>query len=286
MAFKNIRIVADSVCDVPDDLLQKWRITIVPSYVNYGGNSHADDGVELVREDYYNALPTMTETPTTSAMSPEIAREGLQSAWDDGNTDHLIVITTPAKLSGIYNTMRLALQDFPSERVTLVDSGQLSMGIGWQVIIAAETAAQTGDVEQTIAAIERVRRHQKVWAGLDTLEYLRRSGRVGWATANIGQLLQIKPLVEVDDGEVEAVARIRTFRRMLDKLEALIREQAPIDKLAVLHVNNLAAKDELLHRLSDITPPDTMTGLIGPTLGTHIGPGSIGAAVLSKSWRE
>lgn len=286
MSFKQIRIVADSVCDVPAALIDQWQITIVPSYVNFGGHSYADDGVELVRETYYNELPTMRETPTTSAMSPAIAREKLLAAWDEGRVDHLIVITTPAKLSGIHNTMRLALQDFPTERVTLVDSGQLSMGIGWQVIVAAEVATETGDVAQTLDAIERVRQRQNVWAGLDTLEYLRRSGRVGWATANIGQLLQIKPLVNVNGGDVKAIARSRTYSRMLDKLESLIRAQAPLDKMAILHINNPQARDELLQRLSDIAPPETITGLIGPTLGTHIGPGSIGAAILSKSWRE
>lgn len=285
MTSKIIRFVTDSVCDIPEDLVKKWDITVVPCYINYGGHSYADDGVELVRETYYNDLPAMSETPKTSAMSPEIAREGIEAAWNDGATDHVIIITTPASLSGIHNAMRLALQDFPQDHVTLIDSGQLSMGIGWQVLVGAEVAAESGDVEHTLAAIQKVRRRQKVWAGLDTLEYLRRSGRVGWAVANIGQLLQIKPLVEVD-GDVTPVARIRTFSRMLDKLEQFVREQAPLEKLAVLHINNPAAEAELLDRLADIAPPDTMTGLIGPTLGTHIGPGSIGAAVLSKTWRE
>lgn len=284
MAPERIKFAADSVCDIPDELVARWDITIIPSYVNYGGQSYADDGVELMREAYYNALPSMKETPTTAAMSPEIAREGLEAAFE--GADHLIVITTPARLSGIYNVMRLALADFPQDRVTLIDSGQLSMGIGWQVLVGVEVAAETGDVEQTLAAIRRVQAQQKVYAGLDTLEFLRRSGRIGWAVANIGQLLHIKPLVIVKDGDVTPVARIRTFSRMLDRFEALVREQAPLEKLAVLHINNEAAHAELMERLADIAPPDTITGLIGPTLGTHIGPGSIGAAMLSKSWRQ
>jgi len=111
---------------------------------------------------------------------------------------------------------------------------------------------------------------------------LRRSGRVGWATANVGALLQIKPVVEVVEGDVNAIARVRTFNRAIDKLAVLVRERAPLEKLAVLHVNNPEASSILLDRLSDIAPPDTMTGLIGPTLGTHIGPGAIGAATVRK----
>ncbi|MBC7869356.1 MAG: DegV family protein [Chitinophagaceae bacterium] len=284
MTFKKIKFATDSVCDIPTEQAQKWDITIVPCFVNYGGRSYADDGVELVREDYYNQLTAMKETPTTAAMPPEVARLALEQAYD--GADHLIVITTPAKLSGIYNSMRLGLQAFPADRVTLIDSGQLSMGIGWQVLAGAEVAAETGDVQQTVNSIYRVQKHQSVYASLATLEFLRRSGRVSWAAANIGALLQIKPVVHVLEGDVSAKARVRTFGRALEALAALVREQGEIDKLALLHVNNPAALETLRGMLRDVLPQDTITGMIGPTLGTHIGPGAIGAAILKKGWRN
>jgi DegV family protein with EDD domain len=282
-SFKKIKFATDSVCDIPDDLVRQWDITVIPCFVNYGGISHADDGVELVRETYYRELPAMKETPTTAAMPPEVARTALERAYE--HADHLVVITTPARLSGIYNSMRLAIEDagFAPERVSLIDSGQLSMGIGWQVLVGAETAAKTGSVEQTLEAIRQAKQKQVVYAALETLEFLRRSGRVGWAAANIGALLQIKPVVEVVEGEVSATARVRTFNKALDKLAELVRQQAPLDRLALLHVNNLDALEGMRDRLKDILPPDTITGMIGPTLGTHIGPGAIGAAVLRKN---
>lgn len=284
MTFKRIKFVTDSVADIPEPLVKKWDITVVPCFVNYGGESYADDGVELVREDYYNALPDMDETPKTAAMPPGIAQEAIESAFNDA--DHLMIVTTPAKLSGIHNAMRLGMAEIPEEQVTLIDSGQLSMGIGWQVIVGAEVAAETGDVEKTIQTVKQVKAQQEVYAGLYTLEFLRRSGRVGWATANIGALLQIKPVVRVEDGEIDPVSRVRTFKRVIDKLADLVRAQAPLEKVAILHVNNMDAHDQLTDRLSDILPEDTITGLIGPTLGTHIGPGAIGAAVLRKGWRD
>ena len=282
MTFKKIKFVADSVCDIPAHLVEKWDISIVPCFINYGGESYADDGVELVRENYYRQLPDMKETPKTSAMSPEVARAGIERAYE--GADHVIIITTPAKLSGINNAMRLGAADIPSDRVTLFDSGQLSLGIGWQVLVGAEVAAKTGDVNETLEAIEKVKQQQKVYAGLYTLEFLRRSGRVGWAAANIGALLQIKPVVQVLDGDVDPVARVRTFKRVIDKIADLVREQAPLEKLAILHIDNQEAHDLLMDRLSDVLPEDTITGMIGPTLGTHTGPGTIGAAILRKGW--
>lgn len=283
--FKRIKIATDSVCDIPEELVHKWDITVVPCYVNYGGNSFADDGVELVREEYYKLLPSMKETPTTAAMPPEVARTALERAYE--GADHLIIITTPARLSAIHNSMRLAIHDaeFAEDRVTLIDSGQLSMGIGWQVLIAAEVAAATGSVEKTLETIHRIQETQVVYAGLSTLEFLRRSGRVGWATANIGALLQIKPVLEVINGDVEPIARVRTFGRAIEKLAELIRAQAPIERLALLHINNPAGLEELRATLKDIIPPDTITGTIGPTLGTHIGPGALGAAIIRQGWK-
>lgn len=284
MTFKTIKLVTDSVADVPDELVEKLGITVVPCYVNYDGQSFADDGVELIREAYYNALPDIKETPTTAAMSPDFAREMIEPAF--AGADHLIVITTPSRLSGIHNAMRQATSNLPPEQVTVIDSGQLSIGIGWQVILAAEVAAETGDVERTLAAIRGVQQLQSVYATLGSLEFLRRSGRVGWATAGIGNLLHIKPTVKVLDGEVSAIARTRTFSRALDYLADVIRKSGPLDRAAILHINNTDGMDELRSRLADILPDNTLTGLIGPALGTHIGPGSVGIATVNKGWKD
>lgn len=282
MTFKKIKFVTDSVCDIPAALIEKWDIGVVPCFVNYGGNSYADDGVDLKREAYFSGLLAMPETPTTAAPPPALAEEIILRSFE--GADHLFVVTTPAKLSAIYNSMRIALGAIPTDRYTLIDSGQLSMAIGWQVLVGAETAARTGSVEATLAAIERVRGNQTLYAGLATMEMLRRSGRVSWAVASVGSLLQIKPVVSVWDGDVSSVARVRTFSRVLDKLVEFAMQGAPYDKMALLHINNLNGAEELRARLKDILPAETLVTDVGPTLGTHIGPGAVGFAPVKQSW--
>jgi DegV family protein with EDD domain len=117
------------------------------------------------------------------------------------------------------------------------------------------------------------------------MEMLRRSGRVSWAVANVGSLLQIKPVVQVWDGEVTSAARVRTFSRVLDKLVEMALADGPYDKLALLHINNLSAVEELRARLKDILPAESFITDVGPTLGTHIGPGAIGFAGVKAAWK-
>lgn len=283
MSFQKIKFVTDSVCDIPKALIDQWEIGVVPCYVNYGGHSYADDGVQLNREQYFAQLLSMPDTPTTAAPDPALAEEIIQRTFE--GADHLFVVTTPKNLSAIYNSMRLALQSLPEDRYTLIDSGQLSMAIGWQVLIGMETAAATGSVEATRDAIMRVRKNQLLYAGLQTMEMLRRSGRVSWAVAGVGSLLQIKPIVGVWEGEVSSVARVRTFSRVTDKIVELAYEGAPYDKMALLHINNPNAIVELRERLKEILPADTIVSNVGPTLGTHIGPGAIGIAPVKVSWK-
>jgi DegV family protein with EDD domain len=284
MTFKKIRFVTDSVCDIPEDLVQKWQISVVPCYVNYDGESHLDDGKDLVREEFFRKLPSMKTTPTTAAPSVGLTEKAITEAAQDA--DHVVIITTPAKLSGIYNAMRLGASNLPPEKISLVDSGTLTMALGWQVVIGAEVAKETGDVEKVLQAIQKVRQNQKLYAALATMEFLRRSGRVGWAAAGIGALLQIKPIVTLDDGVVSRLAAIRTFGKAVEKLVELTREQAPLDRLAIMHANNLQGAQDLKKQLGDVAPESTIIIEVGPTLGTHIGPGALGVLPVSKSWRQ
>lgn len=281
---QRIRIVTDSVCDIPPDLIARWSITVIPCFVNFGGKSYADDGVELNREIFYRDLPTTRPYPTTAAPSPGIAEEKLRTALNDA--DHIVAIHVPSKLSGTLNVVRLAAESVAPDRITIVDSHTLTMGIGWQVLAAAETAERTGDLAQVLEAIERTRQNQKLYAAIATMDNLKRSGRVNALVANIGTLLQIKPIVSVADSDVQSVARIRTFNKALETLLSLVRAEAPLDKLAILHISNLAGAQAFQAQLKDIAPPDTLIVEVGPTLGTHIGPGSVGAATVSKQWRQ
>jgi DegV family protein with EDD domain len=284
MTFKKIKFATDSTCDIPPELVQKYGIGIVPAFVNYGGKSYADDGKELIREDFYQLLPTMPETPTTAAPPPGLAEKVATETFKDA--DHLVILTAPAALSGIYNSMRLGIANLPQDRVTLIDSGTVTMALGWQILVGAEVAAETGDVDKVLDAINRVRAHQKLYAGLATMEFLRRSGRVSWALAGIGALLQIKPMLEVKDSAVLPLGRVRTFGKVVQELLTLTRAQVPLDKLAILHANNPEGARDMHTQLADIAPPDTLLINITTVIGTHTGPGALGVALVDKGWRS
>jgi DegV family protein with EDD domain len=283
MTSKIIRFVTDSTCDIPPELVNKWGIGIVPAFVNYGGKSYADDGIELDRVRYYDEMPGMKSQPTTSAPSPALTEQIIKQCFE--GADHLVMLTVPATLSGIYNTFRLGASSLPQDRVTLIDSGTTSMGLGFQVLNGAETAGQSGDLPAVLDAIQRTRQHVKVYAVPETMEYLRRSGRVGWAAAGAAALLQIKAIVLATEGQVHSVARVRTFSKAVDKLVELVQNEAPLDKLVLLHANNLEGITEMTERLGAILPAETHIINVTPVIGTHIGPKSLGAVTLSKAWR-
>jgi DegV family protein with EDD domain len=284
MAFKKIKFITDSTCDIPRNLVEKWGITVIPVFVNIGDKSYADDGIELVREDYYERLPTMNPLPTTSAPSPGLTAQHIEKAFD--GADHLVIVTIPLKLSATYDAMRLGANNIPPECVTLIDSGTTTMTMGYQVLLGAEVAAETGDVEQVKAAIARVRANQKLVALINTLENLRRSGRVNFAAAGLGALLQIKPIITLDDGVVSTIARVRTISRAKDELVRLAREQAPLDRLALLHTNYLEGVEWMREQLADILPEETLVINVTTAIGTHVGPQCLGFVTVNKNWRN
>ena len=281
MTLTKIRFVTDSTCDLPLDIVQKYDIRVIPTFINYGDQSIPDDGVALSRADFYRELPTRTPFPKTSAIAPGQAEEVITQAFE--GADHLFLISVASKLSAVYNIMRLAAQKLPQERISLIDSKSVTMGLGFQVLAGAEAAAATGDVAQVRAAIESTRERARVYAALETMEFLRRSGRIGWAAAGIGALLQIKPILDVYDGEVNSGSKVRTFGRALDELVNVVHKQAPLERMAMLFINDLDVAERLRDRLSDVAPPNTFIASVTPTIGVHVGTGGVGVVTVSKS---
>lgn len=283
MSFKKIKIITDSVADITPEQQERWGISIIPTFVNYDGKSYADDGVELIREEFYKHLMEMDEVPTTAAPAPGVATEILDRAFEDA--DHLICIHLSHKLSTTINSVKMGSVNIPEDQITFIDSHTVTLGQAFQVLLAAEVAEKTGDVQQVVDAVLRARDHARVYAAFATMENLRRSGRVSNLVAHVGELLQIKPIIRVEDGEVIPHQRARTFKKAVNKLEELAREEGELDRLGILHVRNEEGAYRLLDRLSDIAPPDAMVVEVAPSLGTHIGPGSLGIGTLSKKWR-
>jgi DegV family protein with EDD domain len=277
-----ILIMTDSTCDLPAARVQQYDIRIVPTYVQFGTESLADDGVQLTRAGFYQRMVDAPIHPTTSAPPLGETHAIMAQALEDA--DHVIALTAPAALSGIYNTFRLSANNLGVERVTLIDSAQLSMGLGWQVLAAAEMAEAGATPVEIQQAIHDLQPHIDVWAALDTMQYLRRSGRVGWATAMVGELFQIKPIVHLRDSAVRSASRARTSRRAFDALVGFAQQAAPLARLAVMHTQNLDGAHRLLEALADIRPAgDVPIVEATPVIGVHVGPDALGLAVVQQT---
>jgi DegV family protein with EDD domain len=276
-----ILFMTDSTCDLPREWTQRFDIRVVPTYVHFGQESLADDGVELIRSDFYRRLPRSPIMPTTSAPPLGQTIEIMTKALADA--DHVIAFTAPAALSGVYNIFRLAAEQTDPKRVTLIDSRMVSMGMGWQVVIAAEMAQAGASPAEIAAANRAIQPRTDVWAALDTMEYLRRSGRINWAAATVGNLFQIKPLIRLHDSVVSSVTRVRTTHRAFQALVDLAHEAAPLDRLAVMHTDNLEGAWRLIDALKDVHPEKELVVVEAtPVLGVHVGPNGLGLGVVRK----
>ncbi|MCX7680649.1 MAG: DegV family protein, partial [Anaerolineae bacterium] len=261
---KKVRIVTDSTSDVPSGVAEQLHITVVPAYVQIGNQSYRDAPGGLSREDFYARLPTFPVPPTT-AVPPAHEFAQVYRALS-AEADEVITIVLATSLSGMYSVARLGAKEVPEVKVHVVDSGQITMGLGWMVIAAAEAAARGESAAEILAMLEQMKPRVRVYAALDTLEYLRRSGRVGWARARAAALLNIKPLIEVVEGKVRDAGRTRTRQRALDKLVELIRALGPLERLAIIHT---CAPDleEWRQRLSAFCSPEKLLSVGGTTVG-------------------
>ncbi len=274
-------IVTDSTCDLPREWITRFDIRVVPTYVQFGTESLADDGVQLTRTQFYDRLVSAPILPTTAAPPPGKTLEAVAQALKEA--DHVIAITAPAKLSGIYNTFRLAAEETDPSRITLIDSEMVSMGLGWQVIIAAEMIQAGASPDEIKTRVTGLQPYAEVWAALETMEYLRRSGRVGWAAGMVGELFRIKPIIRLHQSVVSSVGRVRTSARSFESLIEIAHQNAPFERLAILHTNRLDGARKLLDALSDIRPAAEVTIVdVTPVIGVHVGPNALGLGVVRE----
>jgi DegV family protein with EDD domain len=263
-----IGFVTDSTADIPPEVCSRYGIQVIPALVNIYGQSYLD-GAEITREQFYTSLPDLNPPPMTS--SPSVG--AFQQCYDKlikAGMDFVVSIHPPNSLSGIFNAARLAAQDF-DQHVKVVDSGQLSLGLGFQVILAAETAARGGLLDEVLATVASVRQRVRVAALLDSIEYVRRSGRVSWAIAMIGGVLRLQPLI--------ARTRLQGVQRLLETLNSW----GPLERLAVLHTNAEAAALQLFDQVKDRVVHAPLIVNVTTAIGTHVGPNGLGFAAVPVS---
>jgi DegV family protein with EDD domain len=277
-----IGLVTDSPCDLPLDLVEKYQIQVVPAILVLDGQSYRD-GETISREEFYRRLPDLRTAPSTAAPSPLIFAGRYEKLLSAG-CEHVICVSTAASLTSLHGVAEIAAAEF-SGRVTVLDSGQLTLGIGFQVLAAAEAIAAGAGLTEVLAVIESTRQRVRLMGVLDTLEYVRRSGRVPGLVASLGGLLSLKPVVTLSEGVVRPLGAVRTTRQANQRALSLLLEQGSIERLAVLHTNAEARAREFIESLSGKVevPSGLLTVNLTSVLGTHLGPNGLGfAAVINR----
>lgn len=275
-----VRIVTDSSCDLPTGVIARYGICVVPLYINVGSQSYLD-GIDLTRDEFYKRLPTFSQQPTTAVPSPQKFRAMYNALADEGATA-VLSIHISSSLSAIVNVAQVAAQETVSVPVTVLDSRQLSLGTGFLVETAAKLAQAGTTVSNILTALNEQIKRTHVFAALDTLQFLRRSGRMNSAVSAIGELLQIKPLLNMYDGNASA-ERVRTRIHAMKRLVDLLHEYGPYEKVALLHSDAAERAQALLQEVRDILPNgEIWFEQINPVLGAHIGPGVVGFACVSE----
>jgi DegV family protein with EDD domain len=276
-----IRIVTDSTCDLPQEIIRKYGVIVIPLYIHAGGKAY-QDGVDLSRQEFYERLPNYHPLPTTAVPSPEIFRQAYERLAAEGATE-ILSIHISLKLSAMVDIAREAAKEITSVPVTVFDSRQLSLGMGFEVLTAAEAAAEGRSMEEILSILEAQIARTHVFAALDTLEFLRRSGRMNFMLAALGTLLRIKPILKMYDGNPTA-ERVRTRDGATKRLIEMLLEFGPYEKAALLHSTAADRARELLEEIRNLLPVgEIWLEEINPVVGAHIGPGVLGFACISKA---
>jgi DegV family protein with EDD domain len=274
-----IKVVTDSTSGVPPELARQHGIKVVPLRVHFGRKTYSD-GVDLSSEQFYKMLKEAPELPTTS--QPPSGDFAQVFAELTGAGHEVIVITISSKLSGTYMSACQARESFPEARITVIDSFTSALALEMMVMEAANASAAGKPYDEVVALVRRLIEENRTFFMVDTLEYLQKGGRIGRASAFIGTLLDVKPILTVEDGLVGAVDRVRTRNKGVGRLLSLIEQQFGSElplSIGVLH----ARSPEEAHRLGELARNQFRcskfySGELGAVLGTHLGPGTLGLA--------
>lgn len=277
-----VRIVTDSACDLSDDELALWGIGMVPLSIRFGDDEFIDR-TELSRDEFYAKLATSEHVPETSAPAPGAFVTVFNSMEAEGATAVVCINLSEALSATIQSARTAADSDDVSIDVRVVNSRSVTGGLGSIVLAAAKAAREGSSADEVVALVEKLRDQTRVYATLNTLENLKKGGRIGGAQAALGTILSIKPLVDLSSGEVVAAGKQRTRRRSLDWVRQKLIDAGPVDHLAILH-SNAEDIDEFLASIADIPGADNArVNLIGAVIGTHSGPGVIGITYQVRS---
>lgn len=277
----SIRIVADSTCDLPGELTNKLNITIIPTCINIGDRTYLD-GVDLSRDEFYERLPNFPSIASTSAPGPDTFINTYRRLAEEG-ADEIISIHPPAEFSNLFNVAQLAAAEVKRVRITPLDLGQVTLGTGLLAVMAARAVKAGETLDSILKMLRTYAAKTYTFAALDTMEFLRRSGRVPALVASIGSLLSIKPVATLYAGSLR-IDKVRTSKSALERLIKLVTNIGPLEELSIVHAHARGRAEELFKRLAAVIPigKETLVVEATPILGTHVGLGAVAAVAIAK----
>jgi len=283
-SMSKVALVTDSTAYIPDELIQKYGITVTPQILIWGEETF-QDGVDIQPNEFYKKLETAKIMPTTSQVAIVTMKETYEKLLANGCD--VLGIFISDKLSGTMQSAIQALEMLPkaADKIAILDSTSTAMAMGFQVLAAARAAQDGAKLAECQKVAEQARDHTGVYFVVDTLEFLRRGGRIGGAQAMLGSALNIKPLLELKDGRIESVEKVRTkgkaIERMIDLVVQRVDGQTPV-RLATLNANAEAeARAALDCAAAKLNPIETVFASVSPVIGTHAGPGTVGLAFMA-----
>ncbi len=276
-----IALITDSTCDIPRNYLQQYDIAVVPHTIVWGDAQYLDR-VDIQPEEFYERIETEKVIPTTAQATETQFFQAYLDAISRGY-QQIVVVTLSNRLSGAIQSARNAakLVQIP---VHVIDSLGVTMGLGWQVLAAARVREMGGTVQDILSKINEVRKSLSVYVGMDTVEFVRRGGRIGDAVRLIGMMMNIKPVVRVSNikGLVEEVGLARTYHKAIDLMYTKFFETMDLTRklhIAVLHGNAYDEAEKLVERIrAEFQPAEILSSITGPVLGINTGPRALALA--------
>jgi len=281
----SVHVVTDSTADVPPRIAASLGITVIPDEVIFGQRSYRD-GVDITLQQFLSRLATDPHLPQTAQPSLGTFLQVYRHL--NQNAAGIVSIHVGHHLSGMVGTAQAAAAELASEvPVAVIDSQQLSMGQGWQVIAAAQAVRLGYAFEEVVSLARRLPATARVAAMLDSLEHVRRGGRIGRVTALVGDALRVKPLIGVTGGQPVVLGNVRTQGKALARLADLVAADVPFGAVAVLHTGAPAAAEQLADLLGAFFPrQQILLAETGATVATHLGPGAVGCCLMLAADRE
>lgn len=271
-----VKIITDTMCDVPKEFAEKYGIRIMPLTVHFGEESYKD-GVEISTEEFYRKLEASENLPTTSQVPPIEFLEVFKQELDKGN--EIICINGSSKMSGTYNSAVLAKNQLESDKIHVIDSEGVTMGAGMLAIKAARLAEQGMHCTEIVEEIRESVKRMKYFYIVDTLKYLHKGGRISISAAVLGSILNIKPIITIKEGKLEMVDKARGIKKALAAALDIIKENGWTLENKVVGINHTIAPDNLALLEEYLTKEyhikEIIRGEVGSVVATHAGPGAV-----------